>query len=277
MMAFSRTFLGLLTMLDPVFGGAPMDCGTTAGFKRIFDAATIVVKATSLEPKTYCNANLSQFTVLSVVRDSGKATSTLAVGQTFRVFGTSDTPGMFPVRNDQGNVLLMLSTPNDGDRYNQKGEKCEPYPNTTFSLQDCGWAKPLKDLSPDEIGILGAQVCGASDGPCMNMQNWKQCRQLYDGGCNSILVMESCPVQFRCQRQPCCAAVPQCGAGLFESTSPCCPEEKGCSVVTMCCSSVYCRQSEGATCDHSPVAATSAAAMATCASLTFLLVMTLMG
>jgi len=236
--------LGAL-IVDVVLGDAPMDCGTFAGFRRIFDDAAVVVKATPLETATaYCNTNLSQFTAQGVVRDAS-AGGTLAAGQTFKVFATSDTPGLFPVRTDQGSVLLMLFAPSSFDR---SEEDCGPYPDNTFSLQDCGGPTPLQDLSPDELGILGELTCGNSNSPCMNKDNWNDCRRLLDGGCNSIIVMESCPVQFACS-DTCCDETPECGAGLFKSEVPCCPREEGCSVVSTCCTAVYCRQSTGTTCD----------------------------
>jgi hypothetical protein len=40
--------------------------------------------------------------------------------------------------------------------------------------------------------------CGIPTEPCMNAENWSQCRSLVDQGCQNILYLESCPLQFAC-------------------------------------------------------------------------------
>lgn len=48
-------------------------------------------------------------------------------------------------------------------------------------------------------GVMGLiSPCGDPDDPCMNNENWKQCRNLEVNGCKSIEVFESCPLQFAC-------------------------------------------------------------------------------
>jgi hypothetical protein len=48
-------------------------------------------------------------------------------------------------------------------------------------------------------GVMGlASPCGDPDDPCMNKENWKQCRNLEINGCKSIQVLESCRLQFSC-------------------------------------------------------------------------------
>mmetsp|Transcript_19712 Transcript_19712/g.23657 ORF Transcript_19712/g.23657 Transcript_19712/m.23657 type:complete len:200 (+) Transcript_19712:69-668(+) len=46
--------------------------------------------------------------------------------------------------------------------------------------------------------VSGTSVCGSPDDPCINEQNWARCRHLEEVGCENILVMESCPLQFDC-------------------------------------------------------------------------------
>lgn len=41
-------------------------------------------------------------------------------------------------------------------------------------------------------------VCGTATDSCMNDDNFVECRDLEDNGCDSIQIMESCPVQFSC-------------------------------------------------------------------------------
>jgi hypothetical protein len=48
-------------------------------------------------------------------------------------------------------------------------------------------------------GVMGlTSPCGDPDDPCMDKENWKQCRNLEINGCKSIQVLESCPLQFAC-------------------------------------------------------------------------------
>lgn len=224
-------------------GDAPMDCGTLEGFKRIYEAATAVIKAAPLQTtQSFCNANLSQFTVTGVIR-AGNETIVPKIDEQISVFAESDTPGLFKVPTDQGSVLLMLHAPSQFST----DTTCGAYPDKTFALKDCGWARPMNNLSADELSIVGTSVCGTPSDACMNDENWMHCRALHDGGCNSILVQESCPVKFACSDM-CCKAIPSCPAGLSESNVPCCPGEDGCSVKTMCCSAVYCRQSTSTAC-----------------------------
>ena len=49
-----------------------------------------------------------------------------------------------------------------------------------------------------DLLVSRTSVCGAPDDPCMNEQNWAQCRDLEKVGCENILIMESCPLQFGC-------------------------------------------------------------------------------
>jgi hypothetical protein len=53
---------------------------------------------------------------------------------------------------------------------------------------------------PGAIGALTStsSPCGEPDDSCMDNENWKQCRNLELNGCQSIQVLESCPLQFAC-------------------------------------------------------------------------------
>lgn len=44
-----------------------------------------------------------------------------------------------------------------------------------------------------------ADVCGLSSDPCMNEENWAECRALVTSGCPSIMQQESCPLKFACE------------------------------------------------------------------------------
>jgi hypothetical protein len=52
---------------------------------------------------------------------------------------------------------------------------------------------------PGVIMGLTSGPCGAPDDPCMDSENWNQCRNLEINGCKSIQVLESCPLQFSCE------------------------------------------------------------------------------
>merc|ERR1719329_180605 len=41
-------------------------------------------------------------------------------------------------------------------------------------------------------------ICGSATDACMNDENYAECLALESDGCDSILIMESCPVQFSC-------------------------------------------------------------------------------
>jgi hypothetical protein len=41
-------------------------------------------------------------------------------------------------------------------------------------------------------------LCGKPTDPCMTQENWNQCRELEENGCQQVGVMESCPLQFQC-------------------------------------------------------------------------------
>lgn len=54
-------------------------------------------------------------------------------------------------------------------------------------------------------GVMGLiSPCGDPDDPCMNNENWKQCRNLEINGCKGIRTIlagdseSSCPLQFAC-------------------------------------------------------------------------------
>lgn len=40
--------------------------------------------------------------------------------------------------------------------------------------------------------------CGGTEDPCMNEDNWKECRNLELNGCDQIAILKSCPLQFVC-------------------------------------------------------------------------------
>jgi len=41
-------------------------------------------------------------------------------------------------------------------------------------------------------------ICGSPNDACMNTENWNVCNDLVQSGCQTILMGESCPVQFVC-------------------------------------------------------------------------------
>jgi hypothetical protein len=43
--------------------------------------------------------------------------------------------------------------------------------------------------------------CGKPTDPCMTIDNWNQCRELVQQGCQMLETMESCPLQFACGDQ----------------------------------------------------------------------------
>lgn len=46
--------------------------------------------------------------------------------------------------------------------------------------------------------VNSTSTCGSPNDTCMNTENWKVCNNLVQSGCQTILVGESCPVQFAC-------------------------------------------------------------------------------
>merc|ERR1711862_397477 len=44
-------------------------------------------------------------------------------------------------------------------------------------------------------------ICGSPTDSCMNDQNHRECNDLKLAGCKSILVLESCPLQFDCENK----------------------------------------------------------------------------
>ena len=40
--------------------------------------------------------------------------------------------------------------------------------------------------------------CPQATSPCMNEENFEQCREIVNSGCEQLIVMESCPLQFAC-------------------------------------------------------------------------------
>lgn len=64
-------------------------------------------------------------------------------------------------------------------------------------------------------------VCPSVDEPCMNDENFQICTDLIDNGCQDLVILESCPLQFQCgdenSEYPSCggiAGIP-CEEGLF--------------------------------------------------------------
>jgi hypothetical protein len=49
---------------------------------------------------------------------------------------------------------------------------------------------------PGAMGLTSQ--CPDPENSCMNNENYKQCRDIEDNGCKSILTLESCPLQFGC-------------------------------------------------------------------------------
>ena len=68
---------------------------------------------------------------------------------------------------------------------------------------------------PGTVTRSNASVCGAATDPCMNEDNWNQCQSILEKGCENVLMLESCPLQFDCNDIPLSADV--CG----EESNPC--------------------------------------------------------
>jgi hypothetical protein len=45
---------------------------------------------------------------------------------------------------------------------------------------------------------MAQSFCGKPTDPCMNEENWQRCLDLHADGCETVLSMESCPLQFVC-------------------------------------------------------------------------------
>jgi hypothetical protein len=45
---------------------------------------------------------------------------------------------------------------------------------------------------------VAAQACPSLEKACMNEENFAKCQGLEDDGCQNLMIMESCPLQFRC-------------------------------------------------------------------------------
>jgi len=68
---------------------------------------------------------------------------------------------------------------------------------------ECVDGSPTITCPAEEANQEPAQsLCGSATDACMNDDNYAECRALEDDGCASILVMESCPVQFACGDEP---------------------------------------------------------------------------
>ena len=40
--------------------------------------------------------------------------------------------------------------------------------------------------------------CPEAGSPCMNEENFEQCQEIVNSGCERLIVVESCPLQFAC-------------------------------------------------------------------------------
>ena len=58
-------------------------------------------------------------------------------------------------------------------------------------------AVPPPAVGPPPPGDRYA-ACGSATDPCMNELNLGECRALVDSGCQNLMVLESCPLQFEC-------------------------------------------------------------------------------
>ena len=53
-------------------------------------------------------------------------------------------------------------------------------------------------LPNNDDSVRITDICGSPIDSCMNEENWNVCNSLIENGCNNVLVMESCPLQFSC-------------------------------------------------------------------------------
>ena len=63
----------------------------------------------------------------------------------------------------------------------------------------------LLHLSRFLLGLLmilllavDAWECPDLKDACMTDENWNYCREIHQSGCQNLVVMESCPLQFAC-------------------------------------------------------------------------------
>ena len=89
---------------------------------------------------------------------------------------------------------------NDGN-YNQcieliEVEGCQQL----FVMESC----PLQfgcgddETEPPPSPTPPTNPCGSPTDPCMNDENYNECVEIVEGGCQQVFVMESCPLQFGC-------------------------------------------------------------------------------
>jgi len=86
-------------------------------------------------------------------------------------------------------------------------ESAEDFPNTCL-IGACGCApESSKDTSicscPEDSCFDGTEcipsVCGFDlTDPCINEENLQVCKDLGASGCQNIIVLDSCPLQFQC-------------------------------------------------------------------------------
>jgi len=58
--------------------------------------------------------------------------------------------------------------------------------------------KTTKSCPPQFACMAADSSCPEISDPCMNDDNYAECEALVDSGCEEILQLESCPLQFGC-------------------------------------------------------------------------------
>ena len=48
------------------------------------------------------------------------------------------------------------------------------------------------------VSARGSLQCPDRNAGCMNDENWHECKEIEESGCQDLLILESCPLQFRC-------------------------------------------------------------------------------
>jgi hypothetical protein len=61
---------------------------------------------------------------------------------------------------------------------------------------------PIFAAAHGDKNLRTKSQCGKPTDPCMTEENWNQCRELEENGCQQVAVMVSCPLQFQCGDLP---------------------------------------------------------------------------
>ena len=61
---------------------------------------------------------------------------------------------------------------------------------------------PIFAAAHGDKNLRAKSQCGKPTDVCMTQENWNQCRELEENGCQQVAVLESCPLQFQCGDLP---------------------------------------------------------------------------